>query len=363
MIPEIQGISRPHGEKDTMLIKNEKEKRGKLSREILGLFGGAAAVSVFFYAFLSMTASSLVAAYCEQKDLMLDEAAEILYNSWIQSISIGAAGILFVILFLTLVGRKITYLKDIIYGIEALRAHRMDYQIPLEGDNEFTELAESINYLSKTERELQEREKQIQKEREEFVRTMSHDIRTPLTTIISYTEYMKEKDQASKQELDEYFVLMEQKAGQIKMLTDQLLDGKNRCLEKIENGKLLMEQLADEWVSVLEDDFLCRIDLKQCPDFSCEVNVQELCRIFDNLASNVEKYADPGHEVVLEIDVENDRLCIEQKNVCKTQAEPVESHKIGVESIRKVARQYGGQADVYHSAREFRILITLMNIR
>lgn len=341
----------------------KKEKRGKLSREILGLSGVAAAISIFFFGFLSFTANSLVAAYSEKYDILYDEGTQWAFESWIQSVSFVAAVVLFVILFLALVGTRMSYLRKIIQGIEALRTHRMDYEIPLEGNNEFTELAESINYLSKTECELQLKEKQMREEKEGFIRALSHDIRTPLTAILSYSEYMSSKEKLEKQEMDDYILLMQQKAQQIKSLTDQLLDGSNRVLEKFENGKFLMEQLTDEWAASLEDTFQCQIDQDQCPSFSGEFNIQELRRIFDNLASNVEKYADPKKEISLKIYEKEDRLCIEQKNYRKEEADPVESYKIGIESIRKIAQQYGGSVEVQLTEKWFSIMITLLEIR
>lgn len=93
MIPEIQNTLRPHGERDIM------SNRKKLSGEILGLFGAAAAISVFFFGFLNVTANSIVLVYCEKQDIVFTEMLEWTVRSWIQSISFVAAGFLFIVLF------------------------------------------------------------------------------------------------------------------------------------------------------------------------------------------------------------------------------------------------------------------------
>ena len=95
---------------------------------------------------------------------------------------------------------------------------------------------------------------------------------------------------------------MQRKGQQIKALTDRLLDSGSRDLETIEDGKLLMEQLAGEWEEILENTFPCIVDTKNCPAFYGSFDIQELRRIFDNLASNVEKYADREQPVELRID-------------------------------------------------------------
>ena len=337
-----------------------RQKRRQLSREILGLFGVTAIVAVSFFGFLIAAAKSVVASYCYRMDLVLGELQEWTLNSWIYSVSFVAAVIVFVVLFLFLVGQKIAYLTDIIKGIEALHTHRMDYQIPIEGNNEFTELAERINYLAKAERELQEKESQMKAEREDLIRALSHDIRTPLTAIMSYSEYMQQKVGAvDSKEFEEYVFLMKQKAGQIKTLTDRLLDGDRCSPEWIENGRFLMEQLVDEWSDLIGDTYTCEIDMSECGDFSGQFDIAELRRIFDNLASNVEKYADPGQPVWMSVSAAEGILRIKQGNTCNVYTEAVESYGIGIGSIRRIAANYDGEVDVSQDESRFKIVIRL----
>lgn len=352
----IRNILKLRGEKGIML------NRGKLSREILGLFGVATVISVFVFGFLSITADSIVLKYCEQNNIVLDETLEWTIHSWIQSVSFAAAVFLFIVLFLFLVGQKVAYLKDIIRGIDALRMHRMNYEISLEGNNELTQLAESINYLSQTERELREKEMKIQEDKEQFIRALSHDIRTPLTSILSYSEYMKEREEVSNKEIEDYILLIQQKAEQIRKLTNQLLDEGGRQPEKVENGKLLMEQLVDEWEFSMEGVCECNVNFDECPEFSCEADIQELRRIFDNLASNIMKYADMDKEVLLNVLQKENRLVIEQSNTCRQNAVQTESYKIGIKSIRRIAESYGGYVEVMLDEPVFKIEIALMEL-
>jgi signal transduction histidine kinase len=256
----------------------------------------------------------------------------------------------------------VAYLKDIIQGIEALRMHRMNYEISLEGNNELTQLAASINYLSKTERELREKEMKMQEDKEQLVRALSHDIRTPLTSILSYSEYLKDQEELGKKEIEDYILLVQQKAEQIKILTNQLLDEGRRQLEEVENGKFLMQQLVDEWEASMEGVCECNTYLEKCPEFSCAVDIQELRRIFDNLASNIVKYADTEKEVLLSVLQKENRLVIEQSNICRQNTAQTESHKIGIKSIQRIAASYGGYVDVMQGENMFKIEIGLMEL-
>ena len=355
-------------QKTVRLDKKITQKTGKrsnqiLAKEILVMFFFSMAASIFLFFFLRSMAGTLVWNYCEMNQIVLTEMQEMDTDFLIEGGSLIAAVLIFIGLFLALLGRKLSYLQVILDGIEALRIHRMDYSIPLEGENEFTELAKSINELSRTERELTEKEKMMQREREMLIRALSHDIRTPLTSIRSYSEIMAsraELGEISQDEMQDYIHLMQRKADQIKELTDQLLENSKHNPEWIEDGRLLMEQLICEWEEILEDKFDCRIHLEECPTFSGEIDVKEFQRIFDNLYSNILKYADEAMPVELKVGVDEGRLCLWQKNGKRREASHVESHQIGMLSMKAIAGNYGGEVVVTEAEETFEIRITFI---
>lgn len=341
----------------------KKTKRNKLTHELLWIFAITALFFFFLFFFLSTASYSIAESYFERNDIVVSESLEWTIDLWIQNVSLTASLLIAAVLLLFLIGRKLSYLKKIILGIEALRTHRMNHRIPLEGNNEITELAESINYLSQTELELKEREASLQKEKEDFLRSLSHDIRTPLTSILSYSEYMNGKNVFTESEIKEYASLINKKAQQIKFLTEQLLDGQNRRLEHFEDGRFLLIQLADEWEASLEDSFRCQLDFANCSAFSGEFDILELQRIFDNLTSNIRKYADTSQPVQLKIYTLADAVYIEQSNVCQKSLADVESNRIGIDNIRRIAHSYNGDVQVKFSEGYFHIQISFRNIR
>ncbi len=342
-----------------MLTNENGRKTKRLSREILGLLLITAVIALFFWGFLYLTANSISETYFAERNMQLSEGQWLTLQAWIRSVSLLTAVILFLVLFLFLLGQKLAYLREIIQGVDALRMHRLEDTIPLREANELTELAEHINFLSETERRLRQQETALQAEREHMIRDLSHDIRTPLTAILSYSDYMSRRERLTDAELQEYFSLIRKKAEQMKGMTDRLLEGSKRNAEWVENGRLLMEQLAGEWEEILEDSFSCEISLEDCPDFRAEWDLQEILRIFDNLSSNVEKYADSGHPVLLRMDRRADTLRILQKNTVRQTAQNVESNQIGLESIRRIAAGYGGNVTVSTENEQFQIEITL----
>lgn len=355
-----QSILKLHGERGIMW--NKAKERHRLSREILGIFGVTAFGAFVSFWILNEIANIIVLNYVESELLVISENQLIDIQYAILGISMVSGVLLFIVLFLFLVGERLAYITEIVKGIDALGRHEWDYEIPLQGTNELTELAKRVNELSKEEQAFQEKEKHLQEEKASLIRSLSHDIRTPLTSMLSYSELLKQKEDLTQEEVKDYMILVEQKSRQIKVLTDRLLDGGNRQLEYIKHGRFFMEQLVDEWVSELEDDFICQINLENCPEFEGEFDVEELRRVFDNLASNIRKYADETKPVIIEIKEENKRVCIHQTNICKVLNAPVESTKIGIESIRKIALHYGGNIEIKKDSGTFSIVIALMKV-
>lgn len=342
----------------------EKQKKRpssyQLSKEILKIFGMTLLIAFVGFWILNEAANTVVLNYVESEIWVISEHQLIDMQYGILGISMVSGIVLFIVLFLFLVGERLSYITEIVKGIDALGRHEWDYEIPLEGENELTELAKRVNELSKEEQAFQEKEKQMQAEKISLIRSLSHDIRTPLTSMMSYSELMRQKEDLTMEEVKNYMAMVEQKSQQIKVLTDRLLDGGNRRLEFVENGRFLMEQLVDEWASELEEDYECQIRLEECPKFSGEFDIEELRRIFDNLASNIRKYADPSAPVHLDMRELDGWVCICQSNVCKRLSVPVESTKIGLDSIRKVIEPYGGTVEVTQKEDVFSIRIQLI---
>ena len=314
----------------------------KLSKEILVLLAVSVVISIFLFAFLNNTVSSICYRYLEHIGKMNNDYLLDVVHIWVQGICLLASVIFFVVVFLFLLGQKLLYLQEIISGIEALRTHRMDYMIPVEGDNEFTELARSINYLSQTEQELIRKEAVLTAEREQFIRSIAHDIRTPLTSVLSYSELLASKKNRTQEETDAYIDLTLRKGHQMKELMERLLENNVRHTEYFENGQLLLQQVVDDWESVLSEAFSVEIDWSEYSNFTGHFDIQEIFRIFDNLLSNIKKYADAQRPVILRLSVQDNQLKLEQSNYIRTDPPEVESHHLGLTTIAHIVSQYGG---------------------
>lgn len=331
----------------------------KLSKEILVLLAVSVVISVFLFAFLNHTGYSICYRYLEHAGKLNNDYLLNLVYIWVQGICLLASVIFFVVVFLFLLGQKLLYLQEIIRGIEALRTHRMDHIIPVEGDNEFTELARSINYLSRTEQELIRKEAALTAEREQFIRSIAHDIRTPLTSILSYAELLASNKNRTQEEMDAYIGLTLRKGQQMKEMMKRLLESRVRHTEYFENGQLLLQQVVDDWESVLSETFSVEIDWSGCSNFTAYFDIQEIFRIFDNLLSNIKKYADVEKPVILRLCVQDNHLKLEQSNYIRTDPPEAESHHLGLTTIAHIISEYGGTAHWECTEGQFNITLKI----
>ena len=90
--------------------------------------------------------------------------------------------------------------------------------------------------------------------------------------------------------------------------------------------------------------------------------MEELRRIFDNLISNVKKYAEPSASVELSISQKDGGIVIRQSNRIANNQPPSESYKMGLYSIRRIAQNYGGTVETHDENGTFEIISTLSNI-
>lgn len=343
-------------------MTDKVKKRRKLSLEILAVFSVCLVISGVLFLFLSHFAVGIIEEYCFHNDITLDDNAYYHLDSTVLSVSFAVSASFFIVLFFALFGERIVYIRTITDGVDALQRGEFGHRVRIRGNNELTQLAEAVNYLSESEQKIKEKEKRLNEEREELIRTLSHDIRTPLTSMMSYTELLSKKEELTLEEQKKYLMLVSQKTAQIKELTDILLDGGRRELEYFEDARLLMEQLAEEFEEELEDDYPMSVTLSPLPAFAGKFDIREMRRIFDNLISNIRKYAAPSERVSLLIAKTDFGIVIRQKNTVRQDMKATESHHMGIHSIRRIAQHYGGTVETAQDDSNFEIMITLSNI-
>ena len=157
------------------------------------------------------------------------------------------AVLFFLWIFFILLSKKVSYLLTIIKGIEKMDAREMDFSIPEEGNDELAELAACINRLACSQRELRFREQSLRDERERFIRSMSHDIRTPMNAIVGMAAiaaaHINDRDRVS-----ECLKKIGLSSKHLLSLINDVLD-----MSMIESGKLSLRYETFNFAELISD--------------------------------------------------------------------------------------------------------------
>ncbi len=329
-----------------------------LSQEILKQVIISAIVSTILFFVLSIGTTTIIGTYSYDNHIAIDDLQWIHLENLIVIISLVLALIAFVILFILQFKEHIAYIHTLTTGIKNLQNNQEHSMVPLQGNNELTLLATTLNDVVTAQQQLRQKEKELTLEKENFIRSLGHDIRTPLTSILAYSNYLTTQSTLPIEEQKNYLELIQKKAQQIQDLTNLLLDGHKRNVQYFEDGKLLFMQIIEEFVEEIENTLQIQTNIHTCPLFSGHFDVQEIRRIFDNLASNILKYADTTQPVTLDITVNEHILCIKQSNA-KKQLQTNDGYQIGLLSIQRLAQMYNGTIQIDNNDTNFTIIISL----
>ncbi|WP_234124463.1 HAMP domain-containing sensor histidine kinase [Clostridium hydrogenum] len=214
------------------------------------------------------------------------------------------AVILFIFLFFAFTQSRIAYISSIKKHVSKIAHGDLSCRIPLKYKNELRELAEDINNMG----EKLERE---ESKRSEFLTNISHDLRTPLTTILGYIDMIKKEKYSSQDELLKYINIMDKKGIFLKSMLDDFfeyskLSSKDVILEKEQlNLSELIRQAVFQETAVFEKDNLkLTVNLPETPLY-IEGDAELIYRSVNNLISNAKKYSKENTEIIVSVFNEN----------------------------------------------------------
>lgn len=211
-----------------------------------------------------------------------------------------AAILSFVIIFGLLSIGRINYIIDIRKSIRVIAQGKLKYRVPLKYKNELRELAEDINYMAS---ELEEEDVK----RRTFLTNISHDLRTPLTSILGYLTMINEKKYENKEELNGYIYKINSESLFLKSMLDDFFQYSKLFSKDIKLNKetIYIQELIRQIVEV-ETVVFKNKNLKLCLTLSNDPIAIKgdgnlLARAVNNLLSNALKYSQKNTEVNIEV--------------------------------------------------------------
>lgn len=271
-------------------------------------------------------------------------------------------------------------------GIEEIALGNMEYQIPLQGlRGENLKLAEMINGIANGFHMAVEEAMKNERLKTDLITNVSHDIKTPLTSIINYVAILKQSDIADPK-IQGYLDILEAKAQRLKTLTEDVVEA-----SKVSSGNISLEYMDVDLVEMIQqtegemaEKFEAR-NLKMIVNLPAEpavvhVDGRRMWRVLENIFGNAAKYAMPGTRVYADLKLEEDTVDLSLKNVSEHQlnisadelterfirgdlSRSSEGSGLGLSIAQSLTTMQGGTFNLYLDGDLFRVNIRFLRVK
>ena len=291
--------------------------------------------------------------------------------SYAMTAEILLAVILLVAIVILGIRRPVKYIGRLKDECEILGNGNLDYQVTVQGRDELALLAQGLDNMRMALRESNEKEAEISAANRRMITEMSHDLRTPLTSLLIYTEILGKKAAKDPRQAMEYVRKIEKKARQIKRLSDNIFEYALITEEtKAELGdpqtlrELFYDPLSEMTAYLGERGYT--VELRPDTGSGSErrqirVNEEYINRIMDNIVSNIEKYADKSMPVRIEniYTEEYGGLAFRNGISCSTEdrRKTEGSTNIGLHNVEKMMKNMDGYSRVKQTECIFEIAL------
>lgn len=196
-------------------------------------------------------------------------------------------------------------LRHVIAELHYIASGHFDHRIPFKLSGQMQRVVESVNSLVDSTINAMEEERRIERSKDELVTNVSHDIRTPLTSIIGYLGLIENKQYNNDEELLQYTHTAFLKANQMKSLVDDLFEytkvrqaGVTLNIVPLDIGAMLEQVAASYELEANKKGMAIHVDVPAKP-LVIEADGEKLARVFNNLVSNALKYGAGGKNIYL----------------------------------------------------------------
>lgn len=215
---------------------------------------------------------------------------------------------------------KVKKFQTIQEGFNIARSGDYDYKISLEGKGEFNDLAENMNDITSGLKIAVQNEVKSERLKTELITNVSHDIKTPLTSIISYVDLLK-REGLSSPNAPKYLDVLDRKSNRLKTLTEDLFEAAKATsgaievkYEKVNVNALISQILGELDEKIQESNLSFKVSKKENRIFA-KADGRLLSRVMENLLSNIFKYALEDSRVYIDIWQTEKEVFVSFKNI------------------------------------------------
>jgi len=275
--------------------------------------------------------------------------------------------------------KRITGFERIVDALRRLRAGDLSFKLTDMPEGVFAEMAEDINSLGDGMQAALQNEVRAERMKSELITNVSHDLKTPLTSILNYSDLLGKMD-LTPEEANDYARIIHQKGLRLKNLTSDLFDiskvqsGAEQIIsERLDACTLARQALAEQDKAVQESGLTVKAAIPE-RELPIWADGRKLSRVLENLIGNCVKYALKGTRVFLSVAEENGRAIIELKNTANYEmdfdadeiterfvrgdaARSTEGSGLGLAIAKSYTEVCGGTFDVSVDGDQFKVRI------
>lgn len=265
-------------------------------------------------------------------------------------------------------------------GIREIASGNVHYQIPVEkmrGANQ--EMAEMVNDIGNGIQRAVEESMKSERLKTDLITNVSHDIKTPLTSIINYVDLLK-RENFDDPKIQGYLDILEAKAQRLKTLTEDVVEA-----SKVSSGNITLEYMDVNLVEMLNQtigEFSEKMEAKHLqviaslPEDAALIHVdgRRMWRVLENIFNNAAKYAMPGTRVYADLKVDGDKVQFSLKNISEQPlninadelterfirgdvSRSTEGSGLGLSIAKSLTEMQGGTFELYLDGDLFKVLI------
>ena len=293
-------------------------------------------------------------------------------------VAVALTVICFIVSFSVRINRRVRYVEYLSQEIQKIREEGFGRTMELQGDDEITRLCAVINEMSVQLREKEEREKRQQQSKDELITNVSHDLRSPLTSIIGYVELLKETGPEDRQRFAEYIEVVERRLTGLNGLINELfeytkLNSADRLPDMEKRDVLeLLRHILYEYKILMEGEGLTLSWQLGAESHAAHINTQQMVRVFQNLLENARRYADHSAPVTVTAqDADRLHICITNRltDACGIEPDRIferfycgdrarstpQSSGLGLAIVKRIVELHGGEVNASLQGQELSI--------
>lgn len=230
--------------------------------------------------------------------------------------------IIYIILLIRYLFKKANYLNEILKATKDISHGNLDYVLKENDRGILGKIAHNINNMKDGYKKSLEEQVKSQRLKTELITNVSHDLKTPLTSIINYIDLLKKED-LSKDEINGYISVLDRKSKRLKSLIEDLFEASKMSsgavelnIEKINVTALLKQSLGEFEEKITKSSLELKFKYDNNKTYA-NLDGKKTWRVFENLINNIIKYSQPNTRVYIDLIETNTKIIITMKNISR----------------------------------------------